>query len=78
MKCKHCGNEEYFYTKASYRGPGVIYYDSNGEYEEEIGLNGGMYDGLQMTEGKFYYCEKCDKRGARRVNEIDELLNQFS
>lgn len=63
MKCKYCGNAELFYIRESYRGTHNTLYDANGNYDENE--NSDMYDEAIHTQGKYFYCESCNRRVAK-------------
>lgn len=65
LKCKHCGNEEYFYIKEKYSGETEVIVDNKGDFED-TGLNSEAYDYNNSTlKSVFYYCCKCDSKVAK-------------
>lgn len=68
LKCKHCGNNEYFYTKEKVYGDVNVIFNSGRSYEDQ-GLNAEMYEHIEhKLKSKFYFCYACDKK----VSKIEE------
>lgn len=63
LKCKKCGNEEYFYIKEKYSGKTELIVDKNGELTF---YNAGAYDEMEChLRSVFYYCKECDSKVAK-------------
>lgn len=63
LKCKKCGNEEYFYIKEKYSGKTELEVDSLGKLTD---MNAGAYDEMEChLRSVFYYCEECDSKVAK-------------
>lgn len=63
LKCKKCGNEEYFYIKEKYSGKTELIVDKNGDLTFD---NAGAYDGATYKLiSKYYFCEKCNSKVAK-------------
>ena len=56
--CKHCGSDDGYYVKCTYRGSGIF----RGNFDGSPAENGDMYDCLNSTPSKYVYCLHCDKR----------------
>lgn len=67
--CKHCGAEDGFYVKERVTGVAVIFYNDNGDYEED---QGDMYESLTHSGGKKAYCQSCTKYMGKREELISE------
>lgn len=60
LKCKKCGNDEFFYIKEKYSGQTELEVDSLGE--PTLG-NAGAYDEMDYhLKSVFYYCQKCNSK----------------
>lgn len=54
LKCKKCGNEEYFYIKEKFSGKTELEVDSLGKLTD---MNAGVYDEMEChLRSVFYYC----------------------
>lgn len=63
LKCKKCGNEEYFYIKQKFSGIAELIIDKNGELTFD---NAGAYDdATYKLISKYYFCEKCNSKVAK-------------
>ncbi len=63
LKCKKCGNEEYFYIKEKFSGKTELEVDSLGKLTD---MNAGAYDEMEChLRSVFYYCEECDSKVAK-------------
>lgn len=63
LKCKKCGNEEYFYIKEKFLGKTELEVDSLGKLTD---MNAGAYDEMEChLRSVFYYCEECDSKVAK-------------
>lgn len=63
LKCKKCGNEEYFYIKEKFSGKTELEVDSLGKRTD---MNAGAYDEMEChLRSVFYYCEECDSKVAK-------------
>lgn len=69
LKCKHCGNDDGFYMKCSYKG--TYNFNING-YGHEID-NSEMFGNVDSKyTSKFIYCIYCGKK----VGKIEELYGE--
>lgn len=60
LKCKKCGNDEYFYIKEKFSGKTELVVDASGELTN---WNSGAYDEMDChLRSVFYYCEKCNAK----------------
>ena len=58
LRCKKCGNDEYFYIKEKFSGETELEVDALGEFTT---FNAGAYDEMDChLKSVFYYCEECD------------------
>lgn len=63
LKCKKCGNEEYFYIKEKFSVKTELEVDSLGKLTD---MNAGAYDEMEChLRSVFYYCEECDSKVAK-------------
>lgn len=63
LKCKKCGNEEYFYIQEKFSGKTELEVDSLGKLTD---MNAGVYDEMEChLRSVFYYCEECDSKVAK-------------
>lgn len=63
LKCKKCGNEEYFYIKEKFSGKTELEVDSLGKLTD---MNAGAYDEMEChLRSVFYYCGECDSKVAK-------------
>ncbi|WP_455078375.1 hypothetical protein [Peptostreptococcus stomatis] len=66
LKCKHCGNEDLFYTKEKYKGEFEFCMDKEGNPV----FNADIHEGATYElRSKYIFCRECDKR----VCKIDEF-----
>lgn len=67
LKCKKCGNEEYFYIIEKFSGVTELCVDPNGE------LTDGNSDAYEHAEYKlksvYYYCCECRSKVAKIPKE---------
>ena len=67
LKCKKCGNEEYFYIKEKFFGETELVVDGSGDLTD---LNAGAYGGANYKlKSVYYYCCDCDSKVAKIPNE---------
>ena len=60
LKCKKCGNEEFFYIKEKFSGNTELVVDSLGELTD---LNAGAYDEMDShLKSVFYYFQNCNAK----------------
>lgn len=60
LKCKKCGNEEYFYEKARFTGDHHVIINSDGTYNLD-GMNFDAYNYLYSESiDNYIYCNKCN------------------
>lgn len=60
LKCKKCGNDEFFYIKEKFSGETELVVDALGELTN---LNAGAYDEMDShLKSVFYYCQECDAK----------------
>lgn len=60
LKCKKCGNDEFFYIKEKFSGQTELEVDALGELT--FG-NAGAYDEMDShLKSVFYYCQECNAK----------------
>ena len=63
LKCKKCGNEEYFYIKQKFSGIAELIVDKNGNLTFD---NAGAYDeATYKLNSKYYFCAECNSKVAK-------------
>lgn len=67
LKCKKCGNEEYFYIKEKFSGETELVVDGSGDLTD---LNVDAYDNTNYKlKSIYYYCRDCNSKVAKIPNE---------
>lgn len=67
LKCKKCGNDEYFYIKERFFGNTELEVDASGELTD---WNSDAYDNINYRlRSIFYYCEECNAKVAKIPDE---------
>lgn len=60
LKCKKCGNDEFFYIKEKFSGETELEVDALGELTFR---NSGAYDERNShLKSVFYYCRECNSK----------------
>lgn len=67
LKCKKCGNEEYFYIKEKFFGEAELVVDDSGDLTD---LNAGAYNNADYKlKSVYYYCYDCNSKVAKIPDE---------
>lgn len=65
LKCKHCGNEEYFYIKECFSGFAELEVNNEGEIDDTCNNIGAYDEFISKLTSVFYYCENCGRKVAK-------------
>ena len=69
LKCPHCGNDEEFYMRYTWKDViGVI--DNQGNFVEE------NFESAHVVNGNIIYCANCDKQVMRK-SRLEKLKGGF-